>query len=140
MDVKKQIFTLAFSLFFCANYYCFTKERVYIIYNSFSCYNCNLQLKQYFDTSSFSKRKVRVTTVTQNPKMIRSAKKVYNGYKVKYLQKIIDSIPESSLNHYNMHFPSVLIEKNGNFYFIPFRSLFIGTNINSELLNKSIRY
>ncbi|MBX2985694.1 MAG: hypothetical protein KF882_06975 [Bacteroidia bacterium] len=109
-------------------------DEIYIIFNTPSCHQCNVELNKYFKEAGRKLRKrVIVTPIEDNDFLVQRAKILYPNLKVKYSPSVIDSIPASLLNKRTMYFPFIVYRKSGEFVILTYNRLYNSNNGNPNI-------
>lgn len=137
MDYKKLGIVISFYLlglhFIAANK---NKTQVYVVFNTASCHQCNIQLNYYLTHTKGLKRRVQILTLKDNNFYKRRASEYFPKFKVKYDNTFLNLLPDSLTNSLSLKFPFVTIVRDDSLHIIPYNQLFSAIQLDTALLNK----
>lgn len=111
---------------------------IYVVFNTLSCHQCNIELNNYLSNHNYLKNKCLVLIIQNTKLVLKSAKNFYPELDIKYLPKILSSIPDSLIKGHSLQFPFVLIKSSEMQELLSYSALFSNGSLDTTMLYKSL--
>ncbi len=115
-----------------------TTPKIYIIFNSLSCHECNIQLNDFIMRNEKVKRKCSVLPFKNATFIIKSAKKFYPELNVSYSGQIISLLPDSLTRGSSLEFPFMIVKYTTHETILTYKELFGKGKLDTVFLGKTL--